>query len=176
MRLNPIHRIDLYLYGVLTSDLHMAYPFMNTSYLLLEEKGLEYSDEDIADFKERLERIHDKDTHRVQVLYFEDMSELMRDVLYARMLMEHRDDVRRIQETYELEGVHLSSGITYRGGDRVLRSMLSSETLGLGAARQEGNAEGVAKEALVAPGGGDEDEEMPRAVPPPSKTQGERIS
>ncbi|GKE84318.1 hypothetical protein Tco_1558060, partial [Tanacetum coccineum] len=30
-----------------------------------------------------------------------------------------------------------------------------------GSARQEGDAGGVAKEALVAPGGGDEDEEMP---------------
>ncbi|GKG06305.1 hypothetical protein Tco_0326391, partial [Tanacetum coccineum] len=32
-----------------------------------------------------------------------------------------------------------------------------------GPARQEGDAGGVAEEAPVAPGGGDEDEEMPRA-------------
>ncbi|GKE45599.1 hypothetical protein Tco_1472883 [Tanacetum coccineum] len=37
------------------------------------------------------------------------------------------------------------------------------------------DAGGVAEEALVAPRGGDEDEEMPQAVPPPPKTQGERI-
>nr|GEY12034.1 retrovirus-related Pol polyprotein from transposon TNT 1-94 [Tanacetum cinerariifolium] len=38
-------------------------------------------------------------------------------------------------------------------------------------ARQEGDAEGIAKEAPMAPGGGDEDEEMPQAVPPPPRTQ-----
>ncbi|GJR26137.1 hypothetical protein Tco_1102369 [Tanacetum coccineum] len=54
-------------------------------------QGLEYSDKDIADFKERLERIHDRSTHRVQVLDFEGIPVLMRDVLYARMQMEHRD-------------------------------------------------------------------------------------
>ncbi|GKG16870.1 hypothetical protein Tco_0361827, partial [Tanacetum coccineum] len=46
---------------------------------------------DIANFEERLERIHDRGTHRVYVLDFEGMPELMRDVLYARMRMEHRD-------------------------------------------------------------------------------------
>ncbi|GKB49374.1 hypothetical protein Tco_0900127 [Tanacetum coccineum] len=43
-------------------------------------------------------------------------------------------------------------------------------------AELEGNVGGVAGEASVAPGGGDEDEEMPQAVPPPPRTQGERIS
>ncbi|GKE37479.1 hypothetical protein Tco_1460884 [Tanacetum coccineum] len=45
-----------------------------------------------------------------------------------------------------------------------------------GPARQEGGAGGVAEEALVAPGGSDEDEEMPQAVLPPPRTQGERIA
>ncbi|GJU40881.1 hypothetical protein Tco_1193838 [Tanacetum coccineum] len=45
-----------------------------------------------------------------------------------------------------------------------------------GLARQEGDARRVTEEALVAPGGGDEDEEMPQAVPPQPKTQGERIA
>ncbi|GKE39494.1 hypothetical protein Tco_1462899 [Tanacetum coccineum] len=57
----------------------------------LRYQGLEYSDQYIADFGERLERIHDRGTHRVQVLDFKGMSELMRDVLYARIRMEHRD-------------------------------------------------------------------------------------
>nr|GEW39286.1 hypothetical protein [Tanacetum cinerariifolium] len=43
-------------------------------------------------------------------------------------------------------------------------------------AKLEGDVRGVAEEAPVAPGGGDEDEEMPHAVPPPPRTQGERIS
>ncbi|GKD11156.1 hypothetical protein Tco_1190841, partial [Tanacetum coccineum] len=45
-----------------------------------------------------------------------------------------------------------------------------------GPTRQEGDAVGVIKEASMAPGGGDEDEEMPQAVPPPPRTQGERIA
>nr|GEU31414.1 hypothetical protein [Tanacetum cinerariifolium] len=42
-------------------------------------------------------------------------------------------------------------------------------------AELEGDAKGVTKEAPVASGGGDEDEEMPQAVPPSPRTQGERI-
>ncbi|GJR02575.1 hypothetical protein Tco_0525559 [Tanacetum coccineum] len=45
-----------------------------------------------------------------------------------------------------------------------------------GPAKQEGDAEGVAEEALVASGGSDEDEEMPQVMPPPPRTQGERIA
>nr|GFA31227.1 hypothetical protein [Tanacetum cinerariifolium] len=40
----------------------------------------------------------------------------------------------------------------------------------------EGDVGGVAEEASVAPGGGDEDEEMPQAVSPPPRTHGERIA
>nr|GFB32871.1 hypothetical protein [Tanacetum cinerariifolium] len=40
----------------------------------------------------------------------------------------------------------------------------------------EGDAKGVVDEALVAPGGGDEDEEIPQAVRPPPRTQGKRIA
>nr|GEW56742.1 hypothetical protein [Tanacetum cinerariifolium] len=36
--------------------------------------------------------------------------------------------------------------------------------------RQKGDAGGVAEEAMVASRGGDEDEEMPQAVPPPPRT------
>ncbi|GKA47458.1 hypothetical protein Tco_0740341 [Tanacetum coccineum] len=43
-------------------------------------------------------------------------------------------------------------------------------------ARQEVNAGGVTEEAPVALRGGDENEEMPHAVPPPPRTQGERIA
>ncbi|GKC18483.1 hypothetical protein Tco_1020633 [Tanacetum coccineum] len=39
-----------------------------------------------------------------------------------------------------------------------------------GPARQEGNAGGVAEEALVAPGCGDEDDEIPQAMPSPPRT------
>nr|GEX17657.1 hypothetical protein [Tanacetum cinerariifolium] len=43
-------------------------------------------------------------------------------------------------------------------------------------AKLEGDAKGVTKEAAVAPRGGDEDKEMPEAVLPPPRTQGERIA
>ncbi|GJX79429.1 hypothetical protein Tco_0327578 [Tanacetum coccineum] len=58
----------------------------------LSYDGLQYTDADIADFEERLGRIYSREIHRAQVLDFEGMHELMRDVLYVRMLMEHRDD------------------------------------------------------------------------------------
>ncbi|GKB52334.1 hypothetical protein Tco_0903087 [Tanacetum coccineum] len=55
-------------------------------------QGLEYSDADVADFEERLERIYSREIHMVQVVDFQGMHELMRDGLFARMVMEHRDD------------------------------------------------------------------------------------
>ncbi|GJZ05619.1 hypothetical protein Tco_0539412 [Tanacetum coccineum] len=58
----------------------------------LRYQGLEYTDADIADFEERLERIYGRKIHRVQVVDFLGMPELMRDGLFARMVMEHRDD------------------------------------------------------------------------------------
>ncbi|GJR51598.1 hypothetical protein Tco_1402119 [Tanacetum coccineum] len=58
----------------------------------LRYQGLEYTDADIADFEERLERIYSREIHRVQVVDFQRMPELMRDGLFARMVMEHRDD------------------------------------------------------------------------------------
>ncbi|GKA13087.1 hypothetical protein Tco_0692633 [Tanacetum coccineum] len=78
---------------------------------------------------------------RVQVVDFQWMPELMRDGLFARMAMEHRDDVgvvvftslawgrlfvsvRRSLETIEMEAVYLGLGITYRGGDGVPRRFL----------------------------------------------------
>ncbi|GJY34648.1 putative reverse transcriptase domain-containing protein [Tanacetum coccineum] len=53
------------------------------------------SSEDIADFEERLERIYSREIYRVQVVDFLGMPELMRDGLFARMVMEHHDDADR---------------------------------------------------------------------------------
>ncbi|GKE44400.1 hypothetical protein Tco_1471684 [Tanacetum coccineum] len=58
----------------------------------LRYQGLQYTDEDIADFEERLERIYGREIHRVQVVDFQGMLELMRDGLFTRMRMEHHDD------------------------------------------------------------------------------------
>ncbi|GKD19373.1 hypothetical protein Tco_1208531 [Tanacetum coccineum] len=54
-------------------------------------EGLEYTDSDIADFESRLERIYTREIHKVHVVDFQVMPELLRDELFARMAMEHRD-------------------------------------------------------------------------------------
>ncbi|GKA62123.1 hypothetical protein Tco_0761642, partial [Tanacetum coccineum] len=90
--------------------------------LVANSQGLEYSDADIADFEERLERIYTREIHMVQVVDFQGMPELLRNGLFARMAMEHRDEavsVRWSQETTELEAVYSGLGITHRGGDGV---------------------------------------------------------
>ncbi|GKB73089.1 hypothetical protein Tco_0934501 [Tanacetum coccineum] len=55
-------------------------------------EGLGYTDSDIADFESRLERIYTREIHRVHVVDFQGMPELLRDGLFARMAMEHRDE------------------------------------------------------------------------------------
>ncbi|GKD96825.1 hypothetical protein Tco_1380722 [Tanacetum coccineum] len=72
----------------------MALPPRDQRHPYLRYKGLQYTDVDIMDFKERLGRIYSREIHRVQVLDFQGMPELIRDVLYARMLMEHHDGDR----------------------------------------------------------------------------------
>ncbi|GKD47362.1 hypothetical protein Tco_1272007, partial [Tanacetum coccineum] len=42
-------------------------------------------------FESRLERIYTREIHRVQVVDFQGMPELLRDGLFARITMEHRD-------------------------------------------------------------------------------------
>ncbi|GKA13042.1 hypothetical protein Tco_0692588 [Tanacetum coccineum] len=93
---------------------HMApLPPREQRHPFLRYQGLEYFDQDIADFEERLERIHDRGTHRVQVLDFEGMPELMRDVLYARMRMEHHDGDRVVVFTSQAWGRQLPSSQTH---------------------------------------------------------------
>ncbi|GJR41930.1 hypothetical protein Tco_1310033 [Tanacetum coccineum] len=55
-------------------------------------EGLEYTDSDIAGFESRLERIYTREIHRVHVVNFQGITELLRDGLFARMAMEHRDE------------------------------------------------------------------------------------
>ncbi|GJX26579.1 hypothetical protein Tco_0232875 [Tanacetum coccineum] len=85
----------IFIYGVLSLDLyigHMALPPRDQRHQYLRYDGLQYTDADITDFKERLGRIYSREIHRVQVVDFQGMPELMRDVLDVRMLMEHHDD------------------------------------------------------------------------------------
>nr|GEX37168.1 hypothetical protein [Tanacetum cinerariifolium] len=152
----------------------------------LRYQGLEYSNQDIADFEERLERIHDRGTDRAQVLDFEGMPKLMRDVLYARMRIEHHDSdgvmlggARRRMSWREFIlalGLHTGEEMKSLSFARA-RCWIDQHPLLIGLiSKEEGDAGGVAKEAPVAPKGGDEDEEMPQAVPPPPRTYGERLA
>ncbi|GJV77901.1 hypothetical protein Tco_1509485 [Tanacetum coccineum] len=70
----------------------------------LRYQGLEYTDEDIANFEERLERIYSREIHRVQVVDYQGMPELMRDGLFAMMVMEHRDDAGVVVFTSQARG------------------------------------------------------------------------
>ncbi|GKD96668.1 hypothetical protein Tco_1380565 [Tanacetum coccineum] len=111
-----------------------------------------------------LERIYSREIHKVQVVDFLRMPELMRDGLFARMVMEHRDDVGVVvftsqawgplvlelilewsQETIKLEAVYSGIGITYRGGDGVPRSDAAV------------GAPGVAQDAPIVDEGGQAD-------------------
>ncbi|GJY64051.1 hypothetical protein Tco_0465511 [Tanacetum coccineum] len=72
---------------------HMApLPPREQRHPFLRYEGIEYTDVDITNFEERLERIYSQEIHRVQVMDFLRMPELMRDGLFARMVMEHHDD------------------------------------------------------------------------------------
>nr|GEY84427.1 hypothetical protein [Tanacetum cinerariifolium] len=116
------------------------------------------------------------------------MPELMKDVLYARMRMEHHDGDRSESERI-IPGKgdlldywsDISTDRDFLGPppsytlirDLVLRlyhRMMAHSIAG--PARKEADAGGVVEEALVAPKGGDKDEEMPQSVPPPPSTQG----
>ncbi|GKF65733.1 hypothetical protein Tco_0192250 [Tanacetum coccineum] len=100
----------------------MALPPLEQRHGFLRYEGLEYTDSDIADFESRLERIYTQEIHRVQVVDFQGMPELLRDGLFARMAMEHRDEavlVRWSQETIELEAVYSGLRITHWGGNGV---------------------------------------------------------
>ncbi|GJW58697.1 hypothetical protein Tco_0105428 [Tanacetum coccineum] len=58
----------------------------------LRYEGLEYTDSDIADFESRLDMIHMREVHRVPVIDFGGLPDLMAEGLTARMVMEHRDE------------------------------------------------------------------------------------
>ncbi|GKD83368.1 hypothetical protein Tco_1350207 [Tanacetum coccineum] len=79
-------------------------------HLFLRYQGLEYTDVDIADFEERLEMIYSREIHRVQVVDFQGMPELMRDGLFARMVMEHCDDTEVLLDLDALGTIQFQLG------------------------------------------------------------------
>ncbi|GJU49753.1 hypothetical protein Tco_1219308 [Tanacetum coccineum] len=80
----------LVLYSIDFADM-APLPPREQRHRFLRYEGLEYTDSDIADFESRLERIYNREIHRVQVVDFLGMPGLLRDGLFARMAMEHRD-------------------------------------------------------------------------------------
>ncbi|GJX47652.1 hypothetical protein Tco_0272842 [Tanacetum coccineum] len=81
----------------------MALPPREQRHRFLRYEGLEYTDSDIADFESRLERIYTREIHRVQVVDFQGILDLLRDGLFTRMAMEHRDEAVLVRYWSESE-------------------------------------------------------------------------
>nr|GEV33025.1 hypothetical protein [Tanacetum cinerariifolium] len=141
--------------------INMALLPRDQRYQYLRYEVLRYSDAHIVDFKARLARIYMREVHRVQVFNFGGLLNLMADELSARMLMEHRD----AQGVLELVCCWGEERGSYLWGLTVITPALlvinMSELV---------SAHGATKDALVV------DDDIPQAVPPPSRTQGERIA
>nr|GEU83530.1 hypothetical protein [Tanacetum cinerariifolium] len=92
-RICPQNRmIDLYnLCTNFVKFVNMALPPREQRHPYLRFEGLEYTNADIADFKERLGRIYERGVHRVHVFDFRGLTDLMAEGLSGRMLMEHKD-------------------------------------------------------------------------------------
>ncbi|GJR12210.1 hypothetical protein Tco_0794862 [Tanacetum coccineum] len=69
----------------------MALPPRDQRHKYLRFEGLEYTDADIADFEERLEKIYGRGVHRVHVFDFRGLTDLMAERLSGKMLMGHMD-------------------------------------------------------------------------------------
>nr|GEW12416.1 integrase, catalytic region, zinc finger, CCHC-type, peptidase aspartic, catalytic [Tanacetum cinerariifolium] len=126
-----------------------------TRYLRYE--GLQYTDADIADFEMRDPMLRLR--HRLITCSIAGRSQ-------HGTMISGGQFIARLAEHFGLLSKERLQGLMV-----IVRDLLVIDM-----AKQEGDAEGVAKEALVAPGGGDKDEEIPQAVPSPPRTQGERIS
>ncbi|GJR43083.1 hypothetical protein Tco_1311186 [Tanacetum coccineum] len=91
--------------------------------------------------------------------YLRGLPDLIAEGLSTRMLMEHRDAQGQMLDLDTPRALQFHLG-------RVRRRMSWKEfilALGLHSAEEMQTAGGVAEEALVAPGDGDKDEEMPQA-------------
>ncbi|GJW73847.1 hypothetical protein Tco_0133217 [Tanacetum coccineum] len=148
-----------------------------------------YKDGDFAIMlrRPRLERIYTREIHRVQVIDFQGMPELLRDGLFARMSLEHHDkavSVRCSHETTELEAVYSGLRIIHQRGDGVpsfarvgcwigqhpLLVSPISEEVAMRPERQTdvaASAPGMAQDALIIDEGGQADPAPVHAPPPP---------
>ncbi|GJW31032.1 hypothetical protein Tco_0047907 [Tanacetum coccineum] len=74
-----------------TTTYDIALPPRDQRHQYLRFEILEYTDANIADFKERLGKIYGRGVHRVQVFNFGGLTAEMAEGLSGRMLIEHRD-------------------------------------------------------------------------------------
>ncbi|GJX37584.1 hypothetical protein Tco_0250887 [Tanacetum coccineum] len=89
---------------------------------LYSEKDNDDNDIDIIQSSEgntqRLERIYSREIHRVQVVDFQGMPELMKDGLFTRMVMQHRDDAGVVVFTSQAWGRLFDTKELLLGGAR----------------------------------------------------------
>ncbi|GKB19368.1 hypothetical protein Tco_0853291 [Tanacetum coccineum] len=116
-------------------------------YPFFRYQGLEYYDQDIANFKERMLMKH-RDDDRVMLFTSQAWGKFSRPGTTGRS-----PELRMSWRTSSCSGIYIH-------GDKLSPPVL------LGPTRQEGDAGGAAEEASIAPDC-DEDEEMPHAMPSP---------
>nr|GEX47223.1 hypothetical protein [Tanacetum cinerariifolium] len=146
----------------------MALSLREQRHQYLRYEGLQYTNVDIANFETRLARIYKREVYRVQ-------AESMRRIY-------DKGDQSAYWVGISPVGDFLGTPPSYT----LIRDPMMSwileiicfweEAGGDDIWRQEGDVGGVVEEAPVAPEGGDKDEEMPQAVPPPPRTQGESLT
>ncbi|GKD59259.1 hypothetical protein Tco_1296768, partial [Tanacetum coccineum] len=128
------------------SSRDMAVSLRDQRHQYLSYEGLQYTVADIADFETRLTKIYKGEVHRVQVFNFGGLPGLIAEGLSTTM-----DPMLRL--CYSLIACSIAG-----------RSQAPEKAwVPAGPARQEGDAKGVAEEAPVPLGSGNEDEEMPQA-------------
>nr|GEU79512.1 zinc finger, CCHC-type [Tanacetum cinerariifolium] len=138
-------------------------------HLFLRYYGLEYSDQVIADFEERLERIHNKGEE------IESLSFARDPVLRLCHRMTIHSIAGRSQAPEKSEAL-TSSGQFVAQLAKHFRLLIEERLYGLTVTSPALPIIDMIELALVAPEGGDEDEEIPQAIPPPPRTQVGKLS
>nr|GEU96744.1 hypothetical protein [Tanacetum cinerariifolium] len=76
---------------IIQSSRDTALPPRDQRHHYVRYEGLQYIDDDIANFETRLGKIYMRDVHRVHIFDFGGLTDLMAEGLSSRMLMEHKD-------------------------------------------------------------------------------------
>nr|GEY36147.1 hypothetical protein [Tanacetum cinerariifolium] len=153
-----------------SQDMALALPPRDQRHQYLRYEGLQYTDVDIVDFETSLARIYRRAVHRVQ------------SPVSARAHLEFFSTLSIARRSQAPEKVTMTNLFYLRGmgvGSINVPYLLAMYLRLFASRRKQGamiSGGGVVEEAPVASCDGDKDEEMPQAVPPPPRTQGERIA